>query len=422
MASLQDRLGRTYRALGHAAKAKALFTKALAIRRAQLGADHPDTLATMSQQALALKDPGELNEAIALFEQVRDCPAADARGRPSGHPRHRRTTWRWRTGWPEGERGLRPAGAGPRRPVKQLGPDHPQTIDALDDLSAVYVSVGKGHEAIALAQQVRDARVKEYGVDHPLAIAALNNLAIRYQAAGKMRQALALFEQARDGIVPRLGPDHPNTLMILDSLARMYRAFGRTAEAIPLAEQVRDRRVMTLGAYHPYTIHTLDNLGLAYQAAGKPTRPWPCSSRRRPASRSSSSFTQRPVGSSRTCVIAWNNRASPTRRTSGGGSGWRRRRKARAGIGCYAEELAEQGENLLLAEGTPTRNRSCASAWPSSRRSSPSRRKTFHAQSLLGDALLGQRKYRRGRAAPGPGYEGLKAREGQIPLCTPGTA
>ena len=68
-----------------------------------------------------------------------------------------------------------------------------------------------GSEAIALAQQVRDARVKKYGVDHILAIVSLNNLALRYRAAGKMRQALALFEEARDGIVPRLGarpPEH----------------------------------------------------------------------------------------------------------------------------------------------------------------------------------------------------------------------
>ena len=95
------------------------------------------------------------------------------------------------------------------------------------------MAVGKREEAIALSQQVRDARVKKYGADHILAIVSLNNLALRYQAAGKMGQALALFEEARDGLVPRLGPDHPNTLMILDSLAGMYRAYGRTPRRSP---------------------------------------------------------------------------------------------------------------------------------------------------------------------------------------------
>ena len=119
VARLQDRLGRTYRALGHAAKAKALFTKALAIRRAHLGADHADTLAVMSQQALALKDAGEVNEAIALHEQVRD---AQARTLGADHPdtaRHPCTTWPWRTGGREVGRGLHPAGTGPRRPVAE---------------------------------------------------------------------------------------------------------------------------------------------------------------------------------------------------------------------------------------------------------------------------------------------------------------
>ena len=71
VAQLQDRLGRTYRALGHPAKANALFAKALAIRTTQLGPDDPDTLAVMSHQALALKDAGDFNESIALLERVR---------------------------------------------------------------------------------------------------------------------------------------------------------------------------------------------------------------------------------------------------------------------------------------------------------------------------------------------------------------
>ena len=40
---------------------------------------------------------------------------------------------------------------------------------------------------------------------------------------------------------------------------------------------------------------------------------------------------------------------------------------------------------------------------------------TFHAQSLLGGALLGQKKYAEAEPLLVQGYEGLKAREGQIP-------
>ena len=36
--------------------------------------------------------------------------------------------------------------------LKKFGPDDTQTVDALDDLSAVYATVGKAEDAIILAQ------------------------------------------------------------------------------------------------------------------------------------------------------------------------------------------------------------------------------------------------------------------------------
>ena len=107
VANLQDRLGRTYRALGHAAKAKALFTKALAIRRAQLGPDHADTLAVMSQQASALKDVGELNECHRPATSRCGTPRCGFSGPIIGTPSPPGTTWPWRTGRPGGR--ARPA-------------------------------------------------------------------------------------------------------------------------------------------------------------------------------------------------------------------------------------------------------------------------------------------------------------------------
>jgi serine/threonine protein kinase/tetratricopeptide (TPR) repeat protein len=272
VASLQDRLGRTYRALGHAGRAYSLLTKARAIRQARLGAAHADTLATMFQQALALKDLGKFNESIAVFTQVSD---AQARSRTDDH---QETFATWNSlavaYWFAGRLSQACALLEQVRQhlLAELGHDHDLTLDALNNLSGVYMTMGKPTEAIALAEQVRDARVKKHGVDHPLAVGSLHNLALRYESAGKLERALALFEQARDAIVPKLGADHPKTLVILDSLARIYRLLGRTSESISLGEKVRDARMMTLGAYHPDTVSALDNLGLAYRAAGEPEK------------------------------------------------------------------------------------------------------------------------------------------------------
>jgi serine/threonine protein kinase len=416
VANLQERLGRTYRSLGQAAKAKDLFAKAIAIRRNELGPEHVDSLALLTQQALALKDAGEVNAAIALHEQVRDAQvrtlgadhldtistlhALAAAYRAAGRPNEACTLL-------EKVRDLR---------LEKLGPDDDQTINALDDLSLVYQMVGRGTEAIALAQQVRDARVKKYGADHVVALAALNNLALRYQATGKMRQALAMFEEARDGLVPRLGPDHPNSLMILDSLAGMYRAFGRTAEAIPLAEQVRDSRIKTLGAYHPYTIHTLLNLALAYQSNREPEKALSVI-QQAAAGLEKLDFTHAEAGViiGNLCDFLekkkWFEQADLWRRK------WLAAAKGRDGpdSAAYAEKLAEQGENLLRSKRHATAEpllRECVAIFEIKQ---PEFWKTFHAQSLLGDSLQGQEKYAEAERHVLQGYEGLKLRERQIP-------
>jgi eukaryotic-like serine/threonine-protein kinase len=416
VASLQERLGRTYRALGHPAKANALFTKALAIRWSQQRSEHPDILATMSQQALALKDLGEFNVSIALLEQVLKVQ------RRSVGSNHRDTLATLDdlavAYWMAGRSSEACALLEQVRDalLKQFGPDHTQTIDALDSLSGVYMTVGKETEAIALAQQVRDARVKKYGVDHPLAVAALNNLAKRYYDAGKMRQALSLFEEARDAIVPRLGADHPRTLLILDNLARMYRAFGRTAEAIPLAEQVRNVRMTTLGAYHPDTIHTLDNLGQAYQAAGEPEKAL-AMFQQASAGLEKLDFTHAESGP----IVGNLCDCLEQREQFALADAWRQKwlaavkRRDGPDSAASAGELADQAEDILR-HGRYDRAvpilRDCVAILQTKQ---PGAWTTFRAQSLLGLALMGQKNYAEAEPLLVEGYEGLKAREGQIP-------
>ena len=418
VANLQYRLGRTYRGLGHPAKANMLLTKALAIRREPSSApDHAGTVKRLlSQQALALKDAGEVNEAIALNEQVRD---AQVRTLGADHQDTVATLHYLAVAY-------RAAGRSSEACTllekvrdalsRKLGPDDDRTIAALDDLSLALVAVGRRDEAIALSQQVRDARVKKYGVDHILAIASLNNLALRYQAAGKMGQALVLFEEVRDRLVPRLGPDHPNTLMILDSLAGMYRAYGRTTEAIPLAEHVRDVRVMTLGAHHPYTVHTLEILGLAYQSGGEPDKALAVF-RQAAAGLEKLDFTHAEgdmIISSLCDSLEKKGRFDEA-------DVWRRkwlaavRKRDGPDSAAYTEELATQGGDMLRSKRHADAEPILRECLAILQQKQPGAWTTFHARSLLGDALLGQAKYVDAEPLLVQGYEGLKARQGQIP-------
>ena len=192
-----------------------------------LGPDHPKTLTTLNNLALAYRAAGKVFEAIALHERVRDARIA------------------------------------------RLGPDHPDTLATLNNLAVAYRAAGKVPEAIALFERVRDAQVARLGPDHPSTLNTLNNLAGAYRAAGKVPEAIALFERVRDAMITRLGPDHPSTLTALHNLAAAYRDAGRVREAIALLERARDGRIAQLGPDHPSTLTTLHNLALAYRDAGR---------------------------------------------------------------------------------------------------------------------------------------------------------
>jgi serine/threonine protein kinase/tetratricopeptide (TPR) repeat protein len=416
VAGLQDRLGRTDLSLGRPAEAKALFTKALATRRNCAGADHPDTLATQSRRAKALNLVGESGEAIALGHQVRE---AQIRILGADHPDTLATLNNlalayWTAGNPE--EAIRPLEQARDALVRRLGPDNSRTLATLEVLSGLYSAVGKHREAIALAEQIRDAQVKKLGIDHPIAILALNNLAHRYQGVGKMRQALALYEEARSAIVPKLGDDHPTTLMIVCNLVQMYKAFGRVEEAIALGEKLRLALVRNLGAYHWRTVFTLHQLAEAYMAAGKPEKALPLL-QQAAAGLEKHRFMLRNAGN----IIADLGTCLDRSNRSGLADDWQRKwlaaAKAKNGPEStgYADELEAQGWGLLdrgrHARAEPIL-RECVAI---REQAQPGQWAIFYAQSLLGEALVGQKKYAEAEPLLVAGYEGLKAREKQVP-------
>jgi tetratricopeptide (TPR) repeat protein len=359
---------------GRPAEAIALLERVRDIRAKTLGGEHPDTLDAAIGLALMLVRAGRPNEAIALLERVRDVRVA------------------------------------------QLGGDHALTLAALESLAEAYVGAWRGKEAIELLERVRDLRTKALGPDHPDTLRVLSTLAFAYQSSGRMKSAIALFEEARDAVVPRFGPDHPRTLNILDHLVWMYRAFGRTQEAIALGEQVRDARVKNLGAYHPHTIHTLDNLALAYLDAEKPEQALPLLQQAAAGlekHRFVPGHSGRMIANLCRCLEKMNQPRLADE--------WRRkwlaaaREKYGPESAAYANELEVHGVDLLdrgrHAEAGPIL-RECLAI---RRKAQPGDWKTFDAQSSVGAALLGQGAYAEAEPLLVAGYEGLKAREKEIP-------
>jgi len=225
--SSRNNLALAYQAAGRAAEAIPLLEQTLAARERVLRPDHPDTLTSRNNLALAYEDAGRAAEAIPLLEQT-----LAARERV-------------------------------------LGPDHPGTLGSRNNLAAAYVAAGRAAEAIPLHEQALAALERVLGPDHPHTLTSRNNLAEAYREAGRAAEAIPLLEQTLAARERVLRPDHPGTLTSRNNLAAAYRAAGRAAEAIPLHEQALAALERVLGPGHPYTLTSRDNLAAAYREAGR---------------------------------------------------------------------------------------------------------------------------------------------------------
>ena len=97
---------------------------------------------------------------------------------------------------------------------KALGPDHPDTATALNNLAELYRATGAYAQAEPLYQRALAIREKALGPEHPDTATALNNLAELYHATGAYAKAEPLYQRALAIHEKALGPDHPDTATV----------------------------------------------------------------------------------------------------------------------------------------------------------------------------------------------------------------
>ncbi len=120
-AELLNTVGDTYRGVGEYDRAIQFLTRAAELLKTHVGADHADTLATISRLAEAYRQAEKLPQAIELFKRVSDAFE------------------------------------------KKLGPDDPDTLRALNDLANTYRSAGKLPQGIELLRACARRAGKEVG-------------------------------------------------------------------------------------------------------------------------------------------------------------------------------------------------------------------------------------------------------------------
>jgi non-specific serine/threonine protein kinase/serine/threonine-protein kinase len=417
VAKLQTSLGESLVGLGHAAKAAPLFDRARATRAAELGPDHPDTLASLSGLAMAYEAAGKLDRALPLAKETLERRRARL---GAGHTDTLASMDNlgavyWAAGkrdqavslW---EQTLESRKAG-------LGPGHPDTLEPMNNLALAYSTLGRHGLAVPMQEEALRLAKAAWGPDQPRTLIVMANLALAYKSAGDLGRAIPLGEEVLRLSRAKLGPNHPNTTNRMNNLARAYQAAGKLHLALPLLEEAYRIAGANLGTEHRLTIGFMNNLGLAYQDAGKLELALPLLADALRLSEAKLGpkhpITIGRVGNLLRGYLAAKqfDKARPLIAEFVD----RKRRSAGAGTPELADSLGNVALDLLkyprFAEAEPLL-RECLAIREKSR---PGDWKTFETKSQLGEALLGQKKHAEAEPLLLQGYEGVRQREAKVP-------
>jgi serine/threonine protein kinase/tetratricopeptide (TPR) repeat protein len=268
-AAIRDTIGQTYTDLGLHPEAAKQLERALDLRRRVLGAEHPDTLRTMSNLAAVYDLEGKNPQAETMDSQI-----LEIRRRVLGPDNPDTLKSMMHLAFVYNEEGKYAQAEALQRQTLEikrrvLGPEHPDTLASIYTLAIVYEREGKYAQAEQLNSQALEIRRRVLGPEHPATLASMNNLAIDYQDEGKYAQAEGLDTQALEIERRVLGPEHRNTLNSMNNLAIVYWWEGKYAQAEALFSQTLEIRRRVLGPEHPATLNSMNNLAGDYADEGK---------------------------------------------------------------------------------------------------------------------------------------------------------
>ncbi|OWT42405.1 kinesin light chain 3 [Pochonia chlamydosporia 170] len=268
-ASLLHSVAESYFLLGQYQKAEQMHRQSLQVYEKVLGKDHPDTLDSMNNLALALRHLGKYKEAeqmhlqtLELQEKVLGKDHPDTLGSMNNLAYVLNSLGKY-------EEAVQMYRGTLELRQKVLGKDHPRTLHSMNNLALALRSLGKYEEAEQMHRQTLELREKVLGKDHPDTLDSMNALAIVLDRLGKYEEAEQSQTMALNGYERLLGKDHPRTLDSMNNLAIVHEHLGKYEEAEQMYRQTLEIKEKVLGKDHPRTLQGMDNLALALRFLGK---------------------------------------------------------------------------------------------------------------------------------------------------------
>ncbi|MFN9548392.1 MAG: tetratricopeptide repeat protein, partial [Cyanobacteriota bacterium] len=152
---------------------------------------------------------------------------------------------------------------------QRLGPKHPDTASALNNLALLLHTTNRLEEAEPLMQRVVEIFQISYGPNHPKVAIGLNNLAQLLQATNRLEEAEPLMRQALAIDQDSYGPNHPKVATDLNNLAALLQDTNRLEEAEPLMRRVVEIFQISYGPNHPNVATAINNLAQLLKATNR---------------------------------------------------------------------------------------------------------------------------------------------------------
>ena len=211
-AAILGTLGRTYQSVGELTKGHEMLSRALALRRQELGPRAPETLAAMHDLGRILAAMDRSDQAESLLRET-----LEAR-------------------------------------TQALGPDHPDTLETGVALAWTLHATQRLQEAEALYRRVYETRVRLLGAEHRDTLEAKRLVGMVLRDEARFVEAEPLLAECYESARRLFGPDDNETVDALQSLAFLYHRERRNAEAAPLLRALLETMRRVLGPEHPTTL------------------------------------------------------------------------------------------------------------------------------------------------------------------------
>lgn len=133
---------------------------------------------------------------------------------------------------------------------RTLGPDNPDLVLLLNDLTRLYLKQSLYADAEPLLLRLLDIK-RAKGEEHPEVATVLASLATVQQALGRHESAEQLWRRVLDIRERTLAPNHFAIATALEHLGDACAARGNITEALPAFQRALTIRERTLGSGHP---------------------------------------------------------------------------------------------------------------------------------------------------------------------------